>query len=106
MRRRMADSVPAIAVRDVQKDYRTLRPLRVRALDVREGESVALLGFDGVAAEVFVNLLTAATVPDSGEIRIFGRPTTTIADADTWLSSLDVFGALSARPVVLDHMSV
>jgi len=103
----MADSpVPAIAVRDVQKDYRTLRPLRVRALDVREGESVALLGFDREAAEVFVNLITAATVPDSGEIRIFGRPTTTIADADTWLSSLDVFGVLSERAVVLDNMSV
>ena len=103
----MADSpVPAIAVRDVQKDYRTLRPLRVRALDVREGESVALLGFDREAAEVFVNLITAATVPDSGEIRIFGRLTTTIADADTWLSSLDVFGVLSERAVVLDNMSV
>ena len=96
----------AIAVRDVQKEYRTLRPLRVRALDVAAGESVALLGFDGAAAEVLVNLITAATVPDSGEIRIFGRPTTTIADADTWLSSLDVFGVLSERAVVLDNMSV
>lgn len=99
-------SAPAIAVRDVRKDYRTLRPLRVRALDVGASESVALLGFDGAAAEVFVNLVTAATVPDSGEIRIFGRPTTTIADADTWLSSLDVFGVLSERAVVLDDMSV
>jgi ABC-type transporter Mla maintaining outer membrane lipid asymmetry ATPase subunit MlaF len=99
-------SALAISVRDVQKDYRTLRPLRIRALDVRAGESVALLGFDRAAAEVFVNLITAATVPDSGEIRIFDRPTTTIADADTWLSSLDVFGVLSDRAVVLDNMSV
>ena len=99
-------SAPAITVRDVQKDYRTLRPLRIRALDVRAGESVALLGFDRAAAEVFVNLITAATVPDSGEIRIFDRPTTTIADADSWLSSLDVFGVLSERAVVLDNMSV
>ena len=96
----------AIAVRDVQKDYRTLRPLRVRALDVAAGESVALLGFDRAAAEVLVNLLTAATVPDSGEVRIFGRLTTAIGDADTWLSSLDVFGVLSERAVVLDNMSV
>ena len=103
----MADStVPAIAIRDVQKDYRTLRPLRVRALDVREGESIALLGFDRASAEVLVNLVTAATVPDSGEIRVFGRPTSTIADADAWLSSLDVFGVLSERAVVLDNLSV
>lgn len=96
----------AIAVRDVQKDYRALRPLRVRALDVLEGESVAILGFDRAAAEVFVNLITAATVPDSGEIRIFGQSTTAITDADTWLSSLDGFGILSERAVVLDNMTV
>jgi putative ABC transport system ATP-binding protein len=106
-RPRMPDPpVAAIELRDVQKDYRALRPLRVRALDVREGESVALLGFDRATAEVFVNLITAATIPDSGEIRIFGRPTTTIADATTWLSSLDCFGVLSERAVVLDNMSV
>ena len=104
--RRMPDPVVAIEVREVQKDYRALRPLRVRALDVRDGESVALLGFDRAAAEVLVNLITAATVPDSGEVRVFGRPTTTIADADTWLSSLDCFGVVSERAVVLDDMTV
>ena len=102
----MPDALVAIDVRDVQKDYRALRPLRVRALEVREGESLALLGFDQAAAEVFVNLITAATVPDAGEIRIFGRPTTAIQDADTWLSSLDCFGIVSERAVLLDSMTV
>ena len=107
MPQRVPDTtVAAIDIRNVQKDYRGLRPLRVRALDVREGESIALLGFDQAAAEVLVNLITAATVPDSGEIRIFGRPTTTIDDADTWLSSLDAFGILSERAVLLDNMTV
>jgi len=104
---RMPDrAAPAIRVRDVQKDYRALRPLRVRELDVREGESIALLGFDRGAAEVFVNLLTAATVPDAGRIEIFGRPTVDIQDADTWLSSLDCFGIVSERQVVIDNMTV
>jgi putative ABC transport system ATP-binding protein len=104
---RMPDpSAPAIHVRDVQKDYRALRPLRVRELDVREGESIALLGFDSAAAEVFVNLLTAATVPDTGRIEIFGRPTVDIQDAATWLSSLDCFGIVSERQVLLDNMTV
>ena len=104
---RMPDpSAPAIRVRGVQKDYHTLRPLRVRELDVREGESIALLGFDRAAAEVFVNLLTAATVPDAGRIEIFGRPTVDIQDADTWLSSLDCFGIVSERQVLIDNMTV
>ena len=95
-----------IHVRDVEKDYRALRPLRVRELDVHDGESVALLGFDRAAAEVFVNLLTAATVPDAGRIEIFGRPTVDIQDADTWLSSLDCFGIVSDRQVLIDNMTV
>lgn len=99
-------SAQAIRVRDVQKDYHALRPLRVRELDVREGESIALLGFDGAAAEVFVNLLTAATVPDAGRIEILGRPTVDIQDAGTWLSSLDCFGIVSERQVVIDNMTV
>jgi len=107
MRPRMPDaSAPAIHIRDVQKDYRGLRPLRLRQLDVREGESIALLGFDGAAAEVFVNLLTAATVPDTGRIEIFGRPTVDIQDAHTWLSSLDCFGIVSERQVLIDNMTV
>jgi ABC-type transporter Mla maintaining outer membrane lipid asymmetry ATPase subunit MlaF len=96
----------ALELRDVQKDYRTLRPLRVRALDLRVGESIALLGFDRAAAEVLVNLITAATVPDAGEVRVFGRPTASIQDAESWLSSLDIFGIVSERAVVLDNMSV
>lgn len=95
-----------IDVRGVQKDYRGLRPLRLRRFDVRERESVALLGFDLAAAEVFVNLITAATVPDAGEVRAFGQLTTEIADADTWLRSLDRFGIVSERAVVLDSMTV
>jgi ABC-type ATPase involved in cell division len=96
----------AIHVREVQKDYHALRPLRIRALEVGEGESVALLGFDRAAAEVFVDLITAATVADAGDIHVFGRRTVDIQDADTWLSSLDGFGIISERQVLLDTMTV
>jgi ABC-type transporter Mla maintaining outer membrane lipid asymmetry ATPase subunit MlaF len=95
-----------IEVRGVQKDYHGLRPLRVQHLEVHEGESIALLGFDQAAAEVLVNLITAATVPDAGEVRTFGQLTTAIQDADTWLQSLDRFGIVSERAVVLDNMTV
>jgi len=99
-------SIVAIEIRDVEKEYHALRPLRVRALDVHEGESVALLGFDSAAAEVLVNLITAATIPEAGEVRVFGRPTKAIQDAKTWLTSLDCFGILSERAVVLDNLTV
>jgi ABC-type transporter Mla maintaining outer membrane lipid asymmetry ATPase subunit MlaF len=95
-----------IEVRGVRKDYHGLRPLRVQHLEVHAGESVALLGFDQAAAEVLVNLITAATVPDAGDVRAFGRLTTSIQDAATWLQSLDRFGIISERAIVLDDMTV
>jgi ABC-type polar amino acid transport system ATPase subunit len=95
-----------IDVRGIEKDYRALRPLRVKSLQVREGESLALLGFDQAAAEVFVNLMTAATLPDAGDVHIFGIRTSTIQTPDSWLEALDDFGILSERAVVLDEMTV
>ena len=103
----MADRADvAVELRGVEKDYRSLRPLRVRALTVLDGESIALLGFDRGAAEALVNLITAATVPDAGDVRVFDRSTADIQDAHTWLASLDCFGIVSERAVVLDNMTV
>ena len=95
-----------IALRGVRKDYRGLRPLRVEQLELRQGESVALMGFDRVAAEVLVNLITGATLPDSGEVDVFGTPTGAITDPDAWLVAMDQFGILSERVVLLESFSV
>src|SRR4051812_18309453 len=107
MPRRMSDAGEiAIDIRDVQKDYRALRPLRIKTLQVHAGESVALLGFDQAAAEVLVTLITAATLPDAGDVRAFGRSSSTIQDPTTWLESLDGFGIVGERAVVLDELTV
>ncbi len=95
-----------VELRGVQKNYYGLRPLRIQQLDIHAGGSIALLGLDQAAAEVLVNLITAATTPDEGEVRAFGKLTTAIADAETWLHSLDAFGILSERAVLLDNMTV
>jgi len=90
----------------VVKDYRALRPLRIAALSVRAGEHVALVGLDQVAAEVFTNLVTGAILPETGDIRVFGRPTSAIADSDDWLATVDRFGIVSERAVLLEQLSV
>jgi predicted ABC-type transport system involved in lysophospholipase L1 biosynthesis ATPase subunit len=90
----------------VSRDYRSLRPLRIEHLEVREGESVALLGLDKAAAEVLVNLITGATLPDAGDVQVFGTLTRDITDADAWLRSMDRFGILSERVVLLDELTV
>jgi ABC-type transporter Mla maintaining outer membrane lipid asymmetry ATPase subunit MlaF len=90
----------------ISKDYRGLRPLRVAELRVGAGERVALLGFDQVSAEVFVNLATGATLPDAGDVAVFGRSTRAIDDSADWLATVDRFGIVSERAVLLDALTV
>lgn len=93
---------PVVQLHGVRKNYSGLRPLRVQALEIAEGERVALSGLDAVAAELLVNLLTGAALPDDGVIRLFGAATSDISDGEQWLSTLDRFGIVSPRAVILE----
>jgi ABC-type transporter Mla maintaining outer membrane lipid asymmetry ATPase subunit MlaF len=95
-----------VSLREVTKDYRGLRPLRIERLELRAGVTLALLGFDRASAEVLVDLITAAILPDAGDVDIFGKPTRSIADPGTWLRELDQFGILSERAILLDQLTV
>ena len=99
-------TLAVLEVAGVSKDYRGLRPLRIHALTVDAAEQVAILGLDQVTAEVFINLVTGATLPDAGEIRVFGRPTADICDSADWLATVDRFGIVSERAVLLDQLTV
>lgn len=90
----------------VEKQYGGLRPLRVRDLRVAEGRITMLLGFDRPTAEVFVNLITGASLPDTGDVSSLGRPTSAIADSDEWLAFVERFGIVSDRIVLLEAMTV
>jgi predicted ABC-type transport system involved in lysophospholipase L1 biosynthesis ATPase subunit len=97
---------PILDAAGVVKDYRGLRPLRIAGLSIAPGESVAILGLDAPAGEVFVNLATGATLPDQGTIRLFDRRTDTFQDGADWLSMVDRFGIVSERAVLLDGLTV
>jgi len=97
---------PVIEVTAVSKDYHGLRPLRIEKLTLEERDLVAILGLDQPMAETLVNLVTGATLPDRGEVTLFGRPTTAINDSTEWLSVVDRFGIVSERAVLLDALSV
>lgn len=99
-----ADAV--LVLKDVRKNYSGLRPLRIKALEIAAGERVAITGLDAGAAEIFVNLITGATLPDEGSVRVLGKETNEIANGDEWLASLDAFGIVSPRAVMLDSATV
>jgi predicted ABC-type transport system involved in lysophospholipase L1 biosynthesis ATPase subunit len=91
---------------NVTKDYHGLRPLRIASLVVRDGERVAIAGFDRITAEIFVNMINGAILPDAGDVRVFGAATSAIANSDEWLASLDRFGIVTERAALLDGMSI
>ena len=97
---------PVLRISRLRKQYNALRPLRLNDLVIERGERVALSGLDAGAAEVLVNLVTGASVPDEGDVHVEGQNTAAIADGEEWLASLDRFGIVSPRAVLLDAATV
>jgi ABC-type sugar transport system ATPase subunit len=96
---------PVLELVGVTKAYGGLRPLRLQALRLPRGGVVALAGLDAPAAEMLVNLVTGATLPETGEVRLFGRLTSAITEADDWLKTVDRFGIVSDRAVLLGELT-
>lgn len=101
----MPDGELLVELIGVTKDYRALRPLRIQRLELRAGESIALLGVDAAMAEVLVSLITGAQLPDEGEVNAFGRATRSITSVDEWVAELDRFGLISDRSVLIEQLT-
>ena len=86
----------------VRKSYGGLRPLRIQSLAMAAGDRVAITGVDAAGAEIMVNLVTGASLPDEGEVKVFGRRTADVVTGEAWLASLDAFGIVTDRAVVLE----
>jgi ABC-type transporter Mla maintaining outer membrane lipid asymmetry ATPase subunit MlaF len=99
-------SPPIIELQGISKSYGALRPLRIERLEVTPGEQVAIVGPDQPAAEVLIGLITGASLPDAGEVRVFGQRTADITTGDEWLASLDRFGIVSDRAALLEALTV
>jgi predicted ABC-type transport system involved in lysophospholipase L1 biosynthesis ATPase subunit len=97
-------TAPLIDIDGVTKAYGGLRPLRVRRLRVGAGERLALSGLDAAAAETLVHLITGASVPDEGAVLVAGRDTREIATDTEWLTSLDRFGIVTRRAVLIEAL--
>ena len=95
-----------LEIRGLVKDYQGLRPLRIRELTVTPGTIMSIAGLDALAAETFVHLVTGATLPDEGEVIMFGQDTRAITDGEAWLKSLDRVGMVTARGILIGAFSV
>jgi ABC-type transporter Mla maintaining outer membrane lipid asymmetry ATPase subunit MlaF len=100
------DRTPLVEIVALSKAYGGVRPLRVREFRVAAGECIALDGLDPMAAEALVHLVTGAMLPDEGTLRVGGRETGAIASGEEWLTTLDLFGLVTSRAVLVGGLSV
>jgi predicted ABC-type transport system involved in lysophospholipase L1 biosynthesis ATPase subunit len=97
---------PLIDLTGVVKRGPGLGPLRIEKLVIERGDRVALEGLDAIAAEVFLNLVTGAALADEGTVCVAGTDTRAIATDTEWLHSLDRFGIVTDRAVLVGSLPV
>ncbi|WP_160153752.1 ABC transporter ATP-binding protein [Microbulbifer sp. ALW1] len=75
-----------IQARNLSRTYHNGREqicvLQGLSLELRAGESVAVIGPSGSGKSTLLNLLNGLLPPDSGELQLFGRAHSLLADSD------------------------
>jgi len=99
-------SPPLVELVSVVKEYAGSQPLRVRTLRVDRGDRYTLTGLGAGAAETLMHLITGAALPDDGDVRIAGVSTRDITTDTSWLASLDRFGLVTHRAVLLERLTL
>lgn len=96
---------PLIRFAGIVKDYGGDTPLRIRDLVIEATDRIVLSGLDAAAAETCLHLVSGAALPDEGRVEIAGQDTRAIATDTEWLLSLDRFGVVTRRAVLLETLS-
>src|SRR5262245_215811 len=97
---------PLLEISRLKKDHQALRPLRIAYLRVTAGDVISIGGIDAAAAETLVHLITGATLPEEGDVTLFGVNTREITDSGAWLNSLDGIGMVTSRGILVEAFSV
>ena len=69
-------SVPALQVRGVDFSYGNVQILFDTSFEVRQGETLALLGTNGAGKSTILKVITGLVTPERGVVRLGGRTIT------------------------------
>lgn len=97
---------PLIEMSGVIRAHGGPHPLRIASFRASIRDRRVLDGFDEAASETFFHLVSGAALPDEGTVIVGGTDTRAIATDTEWLVSLDRFGFMTHRSVMLDTLSV
>lgn len=71
-----------IQIEDVHKSFGPKKVLRGVTMDVKKGESLVVIGGSGTGKSVLIKNILGLLHPDAGSIRIDGRETSRLSNAD------------------------
>jgi ribose transport system ATP-binding protein len=71
-----APEVPALSLVNVDKRFPGVHALKSVSIDIKRGEVIGLIGENGAGKSTLMKILSGVYQPDSGEIRIAGKPAT------------------------------
>ena len=97
---------PIVQMTGVVKARPGPAPLRVANLTIALGDRLSIAGLAADEAELVLNLITGASLPDEGTVLVAGHDTRAIATDTEWLRSLDRFGIVTDRAVLVGGLTV
>jgi len=77
------DTAPLVRLTDIRKSFGAVHALRGVSLDVRPGETFALLGDNAAGKSTLMKILTGVYQPDAGTVEIDGEPVHLAGPADS-----------------------
>lgn len=103
------DDIPMLQVRQLDASYGPVQVLFEVDLEVRRGETVALLGTNGAGKSTLLRAISGLLVPDRGVVRMEGRAVTlTEAERRPHLGLMQVRGGEAVFPglTVAEHLDL
>lgn len=100
-----SDGPPTVELRGVWLSYGEHAVLRGISFDVRQGETLCILGGSGVGKSTILRLILRLLLPDSGEVLIEGRDISTVSYDDV-LTMREQMGMVFQGSALFDSLNV
>jgi rhamnose transport system ATP-binding protein len=94
---------PLLDATSIAKSFAGVRALRGVSFDLAPGEVHALVGENGAGKSTLIKIMTGAEVPDSGTLRVAGRP---VPHMDPGVSRSLGIAAIYQQPALFPDLSV
>jgi ABC-type lipoprotein export system ATPase subunit len=101
---------PVLELRDVSKAFRSpggaaRQVLREVSAELAPGRAAAVIGRSGSGKSTLLHLAAGIDEPDSGEVRLLGRPLAALSDRERTLARRDHVGVIFQFFHLLGHLS-